>query len=277
MKLKRSINKRMLRIGNKFAWLNINKRQKFIIAVILLSLGLFFLENSFGKLGFFVSFILAVLTVVLLFWSNFRDIKDNFSLNIFILPFFYTLSFALFFFLIPSRFLTRIMSTSLYAIGLYSLFLAQNIFTVSAIRTIALLSSARTVSFIITLVSYFFLSNIIYSLDFSIIPTTVIIMVFSFFLTIQSLWAMTLEKSLKPHLLWALFLTLCLSEASLLLWFWPSSPTLVALFLTGFFYIIVGLSQAWMDRRLFKGVMWEYIWVSIIVFSIFIVFTSWTG
>lgn len=277
MKFRRSLNKKVIRWGSKIALVDMGKRQKFIIAVILLSSGLFFLENSFGKLGFFVSFLLAIFTVILLFWSNFKDIKDNFSLNIFILPFFYTLSFALFFFLIPSRFITRTMTTSLYAIGLYSLFLAQNIFTVSAIRTIALLSSARTVSFIITLVSYFFLSNIIYSLDFPLLPTTLLLIVFSFFLVIQSLWAMTLEKSLRPHILWSLFLTVCLSEASLLLWFWPSSPTLVALFLTGFFYIIVGLSQAWIDRRLFKGVMWEYIWVSAIVFLIFIFFTSWAG
>lgn len=261
----------------KFGGLNIGKRQKFIIAVVLLSLGLFLLENMFGKSGFFISLLLPIFTVILLFWSNHKDIKENFTLNIFILPFFYSLAFCLFFFLVPSRFLTRILSTSLYAIGLYSLFLAQNIFSVSSIRTIALLSSARTVSFIITLVSYFFLSVSIFTLDFPALPMAILLSFFSFFLIAQSLWTVTLEKSLITHLTWELTLTLCLFEISLFLWFWPSSPTVVALFLTGFFYIIVGLSQVWFDKRLFKGVMWEYIWVAAIVFFILIFFTSWVG
>ena len=66
--------------------------------------------------------------------------------------------------------------TSLYALGLYSLFLSQNIFTVSSIRTIALLSGARTVSLVLTLLSFFFLSNVVFSFHINIFLTLLLIL-----------------------------------------------------------------------------------------------------
>lgn len=260
-----------------FNRLIISKREKFVIAVAFLSFGLFFSEHLLGESGVVFSFLLAFLSVFLLFITNYRDIKENFSISLLILPFFYSLSFGLFFSLIPARFLTRIAITSLYAIGLYSLFLSENIFTVSSMRTIALLSSARTVSFIITLVSYFFLSNVIFSLHLPAIPTALLVFVFSFFLTVQSIWMYTLESSFFGSTPWAAAVSFCLSEIALLLWFWPATPTLIALFLTGFFYTIVGLSHVWFEKRLFRNVLWEYIWVAALVSCILFLFTSWRG
>lgn len=264
-------------LGKKRKEFTLAKRQRFVIAVIILSIILFFSEYQLGKRGVFTAFFLACLTNILLLGSNFRDIKENKTWFVFILPFFYSLAFGLFYFLVPARFLTRLLITSFYAFGLYSLFLAQNIFTVASIRTIGLLSGARIVAYVITLISFFFLSNIVFSLRLSILPTFLLFLVFSFFLVLQSLWSVTLEKSAKPYLLWAGILTAGLLEVSLLLWFWPTSPTVAALFLTGFFYTIVGLSQAWLDKRLFRGVMWEYIWVGVAAIFILISFTSWRG
>lgn len=253
----------------------ITKREKLVFSVVVLSLGLFFLENLLGKSGLFILFFLSILSSILFFWATYQDIKENFSINPFILPFLYSLSFGLFYFLVPARFLTRVITTILYGIGLYSLYLAQNIFAVSAIRTIALVSSARIVSFVLTLLSYFFLSNIVFSLHISIIPTSLLVFIFSFLFTLHSFWTYNLDKPLTALLIWAFAISLCLFEAALILWFWPSNPTVIALFLTGFFYTIVSLCHVWFDRRLFRGVLWEYIWVSMIVFFVLILFTSW--
>lgn len=255
----------------------VNKRQIFVSAVLFLSLLLFISEHLFGRGGIFVVITLSILTDAFLYWALYRDLKDNFASEVFILPFFYSLSFGLFYFLVPARFLTRIIVTALYAFGLYSLFLSENIFTVSAIRTIALLSSARTVSFVITILSYFFLANVAFSLHINPFFLLISLFAFSFPLTLHSVWAYALEMKVKEILMWALFLTACVLEVGLAVWFWPSSPTVLALFLTGFFYTIVGLSQAWFDKRLFKNVILEYVWVSIVVFFVLIFFTSWTG
>lgn len=255
----------------------LTKRQKCIISVLILSLGLFLSEHFFGKTVIFVSVLLSVLSDVLLYWSIQDEELESFSWYIFILPFFYSLAFGLFFFLIPSRMLTRIITTTLYALGLYSLFLSQNIFTVSSARSIALLSSARIVSFVITLLTYFFLANIVFSLHLFIVPTSLLVFLFSAFLCLHSLWTYTLEPKLYPWIFWVLTLSLCLFEITLILWFWPSSPTIIALFLTGFFYTTIGLTHVWLDKRLFRGVLWEYIWVAAIVFCVLVVSTSWGG
>lgn len=251
----------------------VSKRQKLVISVIILSILLFLSEFLFGRSGIYTIVMVAVLTDVFLFWAIRKDLKGKDTLEIFILPFFFTLAFGLFYLLVPARFLTRIAMTTFYALGLYSLFLSQNIFVVSAIRTIALLSSARTVSFIITLVSYFFLSNVVFSLHLNVFVTLLLIFTFSLPLILQGIWTYTLEKGFLVSVLWSGVLSISLVEVSLILWFFPTTPTILALFLTGFFYIIVGLSQLWLERRLFKNVMWEYVWVAAIVFLIFVVST----
>ncbi len=256
---------------------SLSKRQRFVIAVIILSLELFFSQHLLGKSGFFIVFFQAFFTVVLLFLSNYRDIKDNFTVYFFVLPFFYSLSFGLFYFLVPARFLSKIVLTTLYAVGLYSLFLSINIFTVASMRTIALLSSARTVSFIITLISYFFLTNVLFTFDFSAILTATLLFIYSFFFIGYSIWTFTLDRQFLAQGLWVFCLSLCLFELAFVLWFWPASPTILAIFLTGLLYIIVGLSHVWFDKRLFRSVLWEYIWVAVIVSSILFLFTSWRG
>jgi hypothetical protein len=253
-----------------------DKRQKFISSIILLSLGLFVSEHFLGKSGVILIFALSLLTVFLLFLSLRKDLKGNFSWQIFILPFFFSLSFGLFYLLVPTRYITRIIMTSLYAIGLYSLFLSENIFTVSSIRTIALLSSAKTVTVALTLLSFFFLSNVVFSLHLNLLFTIALVTLYSFPIILQSIWIYTFEKKDVSSIFWVISLTVCILEVSILLWFWPSTPTLIALFLSGIFYSILGLSHVWLEKRLFKGVIWEYFWVVIVLLVVLVFFTSWT-
>lgn len=260
---------------NTLEGIRVNKRQRLISAVLVLSLGLFVSEHLLGKSGIFIVFALSVLTDVFLFIALFRDLRENFSWQVFILPFFYSLAFGLFYLLVPGRFMTRIIMTSLYAVGLYSLFLSQNIFTVSSIRTIALLSSARTVSFAITLLSFFFLTNVVFSLHTNLFINSFLIFSFTLPMVASSIWMYTLEKNIFSNFIWTIFLTIAIFESSIMLWFWPSTPTLIALFLTGIFYTVVGISAAWFEKRLFRGVMLEYFWVAIVTFVVLIFFTIW--
>lgn len=262
--------------GKKVKSTLIGKRERFVVSVIFLSTCLFISEYFLGRSGMILIFVLAFLTDLLLYLSVKGDLKDNFSPQVFILPFLYSLAIGLFYLLIPARLLTRIGITSLYALGLYSLYLSENIFIVSSMRTIALLTSARTVTFTITLLSYFFLSNVVFALHLNVFLTLFLIFCFTFPLILQSIWIYTLDKSIKSNMDWALFLTVSIFELSILLWFWPSTPTLIALFLTGVFYTIVGLSQVWLEKRLFKGVIWEYVLVSFIVFAVLFFYTPWS-
>lgn len=257
------------------------KRQKFVILVVGLSLGLFFSEYSLGKSGFFIAIFLSLLSGCLFLLAVREDLPRNLISSVVILPLFYTLSVGLFYFLVPARFLTRIIATSLYAFGLYSLFLSLNIFIVASIRTIALLAGARIVALVVTIVSFFFLVRIIFSFDmpmlFAASLRPLLVALFAYPLILHALWTITLDEPIAKHTLWAGVLSILVFEIASILGFWPTTSTFVAIFLTGFFYTIVGLSQAWLDKRLFRGVMWEYIWVSSIVFALLILFTQWRG
>lgn len=255
--------------------LSLDKRQKFAIGVALLSAGLFFSEFLFNTYGIIISFFMALVTNGMLFWAIRGDLQDNFSFQVFILPFLYSLSFGLFAFLTPERILTRLILTIFYAVGLYSVFLSENIFTVASIRTIALLNSARIVSLVISLITFFFLASTTFSLRIDLIPTILLLLLFILPLSIHALWTYTLERSIKKEFSWVGVITVVLSELGIMLWFWPTSPTIVALFLTSIWYVCVGLSHVWLDKRLFKNVLWEYLWVAIISFFMLISFTRW--
>ncbi len=261
--------------GSRSFRFTIEKRHKFVIGTIFLSLGLFFSEYQFGKAGIYIPIMISFMSGLFLYWAIHSDLKENRTLEAFILPFFYSLSFGLFYFLTPTAFAFRLLLTAIFAFGLYSVFLSQNILAISSIRTITLLSGARIVSFVATLLAYFFLTNIVFTLHLNIFIVIVLMMIYSAFLIYHSLWSYTLTKPSRSLLSWIFTLTVCLIEAASILWFWPSSPTFIALFLTGFFYAIVGLSHIWFERRLFKGIMWEYVWVGCIVFFVLILFTTW--
>lgn len=259
----------------KFFRFFINKRQKFIVSTIILSSVLFISEYILGKSAVIMVFGVAILTSVFLYFSLKEDMKENFSPQVLILPFFYSLAIGLFYLLVPARFLTRVGMTFLFAFGLYSLFLSQNIFIVSAIRTIQLLSGARTVSLVLTLLSYFFLSNVVFSLHLNFFFTIILVLLYSFPLVLQSVWTYTLEKYIFSQVFWVSALTVCLVEIAAFLWFNLSTPTIIALFLTSIFYVTLGLSQAWLERRLFRSVILEYFWVTAISFIFLIFFSSW--
>jgi hypothetical protein len=261
-------------INSLFKFLT-NKRQKFIFSVIILSTGLFIAEHVLGRSGVLLVFALSFLTPALLYLSLRQDFKGNFTFQVLILPFFYSLAIGLFYLLVPARLITRVGMTFLYALGLYSLFLSENIFAVSTIRTIQLLSGARTVSLVLTLLSYFFLSNVVFSFHINIFLTILLIFIYTFAIVLQSVWTYSLDKNIWSGVFWVLSLAICLVEIAAFLWFNLSSPTVIALFLTAIFYVILGLSHAWFEKRLFRSVMLEYFWVTIISFIFLILFSGW--
>jgi hypothetical protein len=256
----------------------ITKRQKFVSSVFLLAALLFAAEYIFSGYTVVIAIALGLLSDIVLGFSLLQDLQTNFNPQAFILPFFCSLSFGLFYFLTPARLISRIILTILYAICLYSLFLSENIFVVAASRTIALLNSARIVTFVITLLSYFFLTNIILSLRLGFFPTIGFFLFLTIFFVYHSLWTHTLERKITREILfWVGIITLCLVELATVLWFWPTSPTVTALFLVAIFYIFIGLSHVWFDKRLFKTVFWEYAWVAVFATIILFWLTSWQG
>lgn len=256
--------------------IDLNKRQKFVLAVLILSAGVFFSEYFTGLKLLVISLVLAFATDILLLLILKKDIRRTFFGPILILPFFFTLAFPFFYALVPERLLSRLIITIIYAFGLYSLFLTQNIFAVSGIRTINLLRSARIVAFVITLLVFYFLVNFIFSLRLPVLLTPIAIFPIAYLMNIQSLWTYTLDTAqIKAISFFSLVISVCILQLSFVLILWPVNASIYSLFLTGIFYTYSGLCHAWLERRLFKGILWEYIWVGFISVLFLVIFSKW--
>lgn len=259
-----------------FRILSFSKRQQIVAAVIFLTGAFFISEYTSGLLFIGISIALSFLTVIFLYIAFRRDVAGSFFHPLLILPFLFTLAFALFYLLIPPRLISRLALTFFFSLGLYSLFLTQNIFAVSTIRTINLLRSARIVSFIITIIVLFLITNLIFSLRLPLYIAPFIVFSVTFLLSFQSFWVYTLNKALLKNLaFFSLLISLCLAELSVILNLWPINASIYSIFLTGIFYAYTGLTHAWIEKRLFKNVFFEYIWVGFLAILILIFFSKW--
>lgn len=271
-KLGLSIFSRTAKRGRRNYSYAIDKRKKIVVSVVLLTIVLIYTEFQFGRAGILISFFFALLTEIFIYWGLYKDIKERRVYEVFILPFLYSLAFGLFCFLTPNI-VYKIVLAIVYAFGLYSLILAQNIFVVSSTRTIALLSGARIVSFVVTLVSFFLLTNVVFTLHIWMFFELFLVLIYTYILFYHLLWIYTLQKIIQPLSIWVWTLTLCVTELTIIMWFWRSKPPITALFLTGFFYIVAGLSHIWFEKRFFKGILWEYAWVGFVVILLLLVFS----
>jgi hypothetical protein len=64
-------------------------------------------------------------------------------------------------------------------------------------------------------------------------------------------------------------------ELSIVLNMWPINASIYAIFITGIFYAYSGLCHAWLEKRLFRGILWEYVWVGFLSVIILIFFSRW--
>jgi len=165
-----------------------------------------------------------------------------------------------------------------FSAGIYALCLTSNIYTVAAIRTIALLRAARGVGFALTLVTSFLIFDTILSLRISVLLVSLAIMLASFPLLLQGLWTIPLEIVISRKLLvMSVIFSLVMGEIGAALHFWPVKVVVGSLFLTIGMYVVLGLGQAKLEGRLFKQTIREYLVIGFVVFFGMLIATSWSG
>src|SRR3972149_1969152 len=153
-----------------------------------------------------------------------------------------------------------ITSGILYLAGIYVLSLTANIYTVAAIRTIALLRAARGVGFVLTLTISFLIFDAILSLKLLPWFTAPLVAASSFLLFAQGLWIVSLEKEFSKSLfLNSILFGVVLGEIAISLFFWPVTVVVGSLFLTVSVYMLLGLGQAKLEERLFAQTIREYL------------------
>jgi hypothetical protein len=255
-----------------------SKRQKFIATSIALSLGFLGVQVLEAPYRFYAIGGLGLFTLVLFYWSLSEGLELNSILLTLILPFFFTLGVGIFWFLLPSSIFARFPVMVFYAFGIYILCLTSNIYTVAAIRTIALLRAARGVGFVLTLTTSFLVYDAVLSMKLPFYFTMGIVAALSFPLFLQGLWIIPLEPKLSKDLVnMTLIFSLLIGETALSLSFWPSTVIVGSLFLTVVVYILLGLGQAKLEVRLFSQTVREYLVVGMLVFIGMFFATRWGG
>ncbi len=275
MKIVHTIKRSYIRWDRKLA---LSKRQQFVIVTLLLVVGLMLTQLMPGDYRYGMTAILALCTFGLSAFALREDLNGIEWITLLTLPTLFTAAVALFYFLLPQRWLTRVPVVGLYAIGMYALLLTENIYNVAADRTIALIRAAHSVGFLLTLVTYFMLVQTVIAFRFPFYINAVFVFFISLVLAFQSIWSSELERKASERVKKiSLAIAVAMAELSFIYSFWPIQATLAVLFLTTSFYGLVGMGQQYVVEKLYKKTIMEFFILGSIIFFVSILATHWRG
>lgn len=254
----------------------VDKRIRFVSsALILTSLLLVSTFFLFDKAPFFI--ILFVISGYILTSLSILEGIDKIEwLMLFLMPIALTVAFYLFYFLFPVRWLTRLPFIIIYGISIYAVLLCSNIFNVGVEKSLQLYRAAFSVNFFFQLLVAFLFFNTILSFKLNFLVNSLIVAVLSFLLAIHLIWTLKLDLKLERYIfLFAFFIALLLGELTSVLSFIPLKPIIFSLFLSATYYSLAGLIYNYVDQRLFKETIREFVTVWVVVLVIVFLSISW--
>lgn len=254
----------------------IEKRFRFAISVLILTGMMLIATFFYFDKGFFFIPILIVSTYFLTYFSLLEGIKKISWFGLFLSPVLLTVFFYLFYFLFPARWLTRLPFIAIYGVSIYATFLCSNIFNVGVERNLQLYRAAFSVNFFYQALTNFLAFNILFSLKQNFIINFIVAGALSFVLSLQLFWTIKLKQAVETdNLLFATLTAIVVGQLALIISFVPLKPTVYALFLTASYYSLAGLIYNYLDQRLFKETIREYLIVWSFVLLITILSISW--
>ncbi len=252
------------------------RREKFVIASILLSLGLWSIQLVQLEYRYLAVGIFALATYLVSGWSLSDDLQRLEWVTILPFPAVYGAAVALFYFLLPEGFLSRLFTISLFGVGMYALLLSSNIFSVAKGRTIQLVHAANAIGLLFTLLTSLLLTNTIFSLRLPFYWNAILVGLSHLPLIFMSIWSINLEQYIsKQLLLLTAILTLIIVELAIVFSFFPLSIWNVALLIMAFLYIGLGLFHNYMRGVLFTNTLTEYSLVASLTVVLFFLLFPW--
>jgi hypothetical protein len=201
------------------------------------------------------------------YFALIEDIEGIEWVTLFIMPAFFTVAIYMFYFLIPVRWLTRLPLILIYGISMYALYSVSNIFNVGVGKSLRLYKAAFSVNVLYqTLVTFLFFSVFLsYKADFYI--NGIVVFVTTLPLIFQMLWSVRLDLQQYNRELgsYSLIIAGVMGELAMLVSFIPFRSSVGSMLLASCYYAIVGLTSAYMDNRLFKSVVREYVLALVVV------------
>lgn len=254
------------------------KRQKFVLTAILLTIGIASIQAAPLGWEYALIALLTAVSWVLAGWSLKEGLSGVEWLTVPLLTSLFTAGLGFFFILLPHTWWLQALILLLFAVGQYALLLTGNIFSVAAIRTIALFRSATAVGFVMTLVTGFLLYNSLLSFRLPFWANGIGVGGVSFLLLLPALWSVELEQKLGRKVLnYSAWLAIMIGLLASAIAFWPISLAVSSLFLTTALYVFMGISQHQFSQKLFTRTIWEYTTVGMVVLITMLITAGWGG
>jgi hypothetical protein len=242
------------------------KRQKMVVTAFSLA-GMLILVQSAGlEIRYLLIGLLCAVSWLLSAWSLREGLKGAEWLMVTLPAVMFTAGVGLFYFLLPQQWWAQVVVAGIFGVGQYALLLSANIFSVAAIRTIALFRAASAVGFVMALITGFFLYNAILSFKFGFIFIGILVSVVSFLILMPAIWTVELKEDISRRVLnFSSGIALSLGFLAMATCFWPISTAVASLFLATMLYVMMGLSQHHFSERLFNRTAIEYLIVGLAV------------
>jgi len=242
------------------------KRQKFVLTSVLLAGSLAVIQATTIEVRYMLIMLLCLVTWVLSAWSLREGLAGVEWLTVLLPQTLFTAGIGFFFILLPGNILAKILVIGLFAVGQYASLLTANIFSVAAIRTIALFRAASAVGFIMSLVTGFLLFNTVLSFKMGFWFNVPLVFIISLMIVIPALWSVELQEKINIKVaMYSLFTALGVALMALAISFWPVSVVVASIFLATMLYVYLGLTQHHFSGKLFGKTAWEYVTVGVVV------------
>lgn len=191
-------------------------------------------------------------------------------ITLLLLPFVLTLGASANQYFFPNLHLAfKIGSWSSFFLIFYILLLSLNIFRVERMKEeeIPLEKVAKPAIFLFSFLAMFLLLTVVYKLALGVVFSTLIVFFFSFILSLNFFWFLTLSNLFEQRFfLGATIVAVGLAQVSLAFSFFPWESFLRALSEGVFFYALLGVARAYYEEHLRYRIVVEYIVVALAVF-----------
>lgn len=265
-----------MKLIGRIASYEITKRQKLILMSFFLTFVLIAAQTVGEGVRYQIMGLLAFTTFALAMFALWGELSGIKYFLLLLLPVYFVMGASLFYFLLPVRWLTRLPFALAFGISIYLLMLTSNIYNIAAIRTIALLRAAHAVGLLFSLVSTFFLTNVLFSLH---LPVYLIVPCVLFIvgpLYLVGMWSYELEEFISRKVFaFTCVFTLTTVELATVISFWPVAPINAALVIVTAMYVFLGLGQLFFQEKMKNRVVWEHLIVACIVFIVVLFSTKW--
>jgi hypothetical protein len=242
------------------------KRQKLVLTSVILSIGLLAVQSVSLEIRYALIGFLAGFSWMLSAWALKEGLSGIEWIMVTLPSVLFTAAVGLFYILLPQAWGARLLIAVVFGIGQYALLLTANIFSVAAIRTIALFRAASAVGFVMALATGFFLFDTILSFRFDFWTVGWLVFITGFLLLLPAMWSVELLPKISRRVfLYAFWSAVALGFLAISVCFWPISISVASLFLSTMLYVVLGITQHYFADRLFARTVGEYVTVGVVV------------